>query len=137
MNNDMEKINAEMLAAVKTIKQAILESQYRAAKAVNREQLALYYSIGKFVSENSREGTWGTGAIETISQTLQKELPGLRGFSASNIKNMRQFYEQWSILTNRQPMAVEMQKADDNDGTTIGYNSTAMADELDLQYFFA
>ena len=76
MNNDMEKINAEMLAAVKTIKQAILESQYRAAKSVNREQLALYYSIGKFVSENSREGTWGTGAIETISQTLQKELPG-------------------------------------------------------------
>ena len=97
-----------MLAAVKTIKQAILESQYRAAKLVNKEQLALYYSIGKFVSENSREGTWGTGAIETISQTLQKELPGLRGFSPSNIKNMRQFYEQWSMLTNRQPMAVEM-----------------------------
>ena len=40
----------DMLAAVKTIKQAILESQYRAAKLVNREQLALYYSIGKFVS---------------------------------------------------------------------------------------
>ena len=40
----------DMLAAVKSIKQAILESQYRAAKLVNREQLALYYSIGKFVS---------------------------------------------------------------------------------------
>ncbi len=71
--------------------------------------------IGKFVSENSREGTWGTGAIETISQTLQKELPGLRGFSASNIKNMRQFYEQWSILTNRQPMAVEMQTSENKE----------------------
>ena len=72
--------------AVDIIKTAILQSQYRAAKAVNKAQLALYYSIGKFVSENSREGTWGTGAIETISQTLQKELPGLRGFSATSIK---------------------------------------------------
>ena len=141
MNNDMEKINAEMLAAVKTIKQAILESQYRAAKAVNREQLALYYSIGKFVSENSREGTWGTGAIETISQTLQKELPGLRGFSASNIKNMRQFYEQWSILTNRQPMAVEMQTSENKEiiNTTqlLDINRQPMADDLDLLDFFA
>ena len=81
MKNEIENRTPDLLQAVKTIKQAILESQYRAAKAVNREQLALYYSIGKFVSENSREGTWGTGAIETISQTLQKELPGLRGFS--------------------------------------------------------
>ena len=141
MNNDMEKINAEMLAAVKTIKQAILESQYRAAKAVNREQLALYYSIGKFVSENSREGTWGTGAIETISQTLQKELPGLRGFSASNIKNMRQFYEQWSILTNRQPMAVEMQTSENKEiiNTTqlLDINRQPMAGDLDLLDFFA
>lgn len=47
------------------------------------------------------------------NMTLQKELPGLRGFSVSNIKNMRQFYEQWSILTNRQPMAVDLQSADD------------------------
>ena len=141
MNNDMEKINAEMLAAVKTIKQAILESQYRAAKAVNKEQLALYYSIGKFVSENSREGTWGTGAIETISQTLQKELPGLRGFSASNIKNMRQFYEQWSMLTNRQPAAVEMQSSENKDiiNTTqlLDINRQPMAGDLDLMDFFA
>ena len=48
---------------MRTIKTAILQSQYRAAKSVNREQLSLYYSIGKFVSENSREGKWGTGFI--------------------------------------------------------------------------
>lgn len=38
---------------------------------------------------------------------LQKELPGLRGFSATNIKNMRSFYEEWSLFVNRQPMADE------------------------------
>ena len=67
----------------------------------------MYYGIGCYVSKNSREGFWGKGAIEAISQQLQKELPGLRGFSATNIKNMRSFYEEWSPIINRQPMADE------------------------------
>ena len=40
--------------AVRIIKEAILRSQYRAASSVNKEQLSLYYGIGKYVSENSR-----------------------------------------------------------------------------------
>lgn len=93
--------------AVRVIKEAILRSQYRAAFEANKEQLSLYYGIGCYVSKNSREGFWGKGAIETISQQLQKELPGLRGFSATNIKNMRSFYEEWSPVINSQPMADE------------------------------
>ena len=81
--------------AVRVIKEAILQSQYQAASIVNKAQLSLYYGIGKYVSENSRNGYWGKGAIETISKQLQKDLPGLRGFSAANIKFMRQFYETW------------------------------------------
>ncbi len=93
--------------AVKVIKDAILRSQYRAASSANKEQLSLYYGIGRYVSQNSRDGFWGKGAIEAISQQLQKELPGLRGFSATNIKYMRSFYEEWSPVVNRQPMADE------------------------------
>ena len=89
-------ISHNYVEAVKAIKGAILRSQYRAISSVNKEQLSLYYGVGQYVSENSRDGFWGTGAIETISQQLQKELPGLRGFSAANIKFMRQFYESWS-----------------------------------------
>ena len=84
--------------AVDIIKTAILQSQARAAKAVNQEQLALYYGIGRYVSANSRKKNWGTGAIETISEQLRKELPGLRGFSARNIKNMRTFFEEWHMI---------------------------------------
>lgn len=95
--------------AVSTIKQAILQSQYRAAKLVTGEQLSLYFGIGCYVSANSREGTWGTGAIDRISEQLRRELPGLRGFSASSIKDMRAFYEYWQQFINRQPMAVDLQ----------------------------
>lgn len=101
------------IEAARVIKEAILRSQYRAASSANKEQLSLYYGIGGYVSKNSRKGFWGNGAIETISLQLQKELPGLRGFSATNIKNMRSFYEEWSpILShtmvgeNKSPSAV-------------------------------
>ena len=84
--------------AVQTIKDAILRCQYQAAKLVNREMLSLYYGIGRYVSANSREGFWGTNAIKTISERLRNELPGLKGFSETNIKNMRLFYEEWEPI---------------------------------------
>lgn len=84
--------------AVKTIKTAILQSQYDAARSVNEKQLMLYFGIGKYISRNSRNGFWGEGAIDTISERLNKELPGLRGFSSRNLRNMRSFYEEWIVL---------------------------------------
>lgn len=83
---------------VDTIKTAILQSQARAVQLVTQEQLGLYYGIGRFVSEHSRKGYWGTGAIENISTMLKSELPGLKGFSAENIKLMRRFYEAWKDI---------------------------------------
>lgn len=84
--------------AVEIIKTAILQSQARAAKAVNQEQLALYFGIGRYVSANTRKKNWGQGAIEAISNQLKQELPGLRGFSAPSLRKMRIFYEEWSML---------------------------------------
>ena len=95
--------------AVKAIKNAILESQLRAAKGVNKEQLSLYFGIGRYISEHSRKGFWGTGAIEQISESLQKELPGLRGFSSENIKKMRRFYEEWQPCLNSVATATEFE----------------------------
>ena len=84
--------------AVKAIKTAILQSQYDAARTVNEKQLLLYYGIGKYISLNSRNGFWGKGAIDAISEQLDKELPGLRGFTSRNLRYMRTFYEEWKIL---------------------------------------
>lgn len=98
--------------AVSTIKQAILQSQYRAAKLITGEQLSLYFGIGCYVSARSRKEAWGTGVINRISEQLRRELPGLRGFSASSIKNMRLFYEFWASFLIRQPTAGELHEQD-------------------------
>ncbi len=98
MQENPLSVNAEIRNAVLSIKAAILKSQACAAQMINHEQLSLYYGIGRFVSEHSRKGYWGTGAIDTISRQLKAELPGLKGFSAENIKLMRRFYEAWKEL---------------------------------------
>lgn len=87
-------------SAVQVIKAAILQSQQRALKAINQEQLALYYGIGRYVSANTRKKNWGKGVLAAISEQLRKELPGLKGFSERNLKNMRTFYEEWRMLEN-------------------------------------
>ncbi|MCL2131383.1 MAG: PDDEXK nuclease domain-containing protein [Lentimicrobiaceae bacterium] len=97
------EITYSYTASIKVIKQAILQSRYRAAVLVNREMLMLYFGIGEYISKNSREGSWGTNAIEVISAQLQKELPGLRGFSTTNLKNMRLFYEAWQQVIPNSP----------------------------------
>ena len=93
-----EKLSTQYNDAVKQIKTAILQSQAKALKGVNQEQLALYYGIGRFISQNSRAGFWGKDAIDTISRQLSTEVPGLRGFSPRNLRNMRMFYEEWKCL---------------------------------------
>jgi len=77
--------------------------------------MILYYDIGNYISDNTRSGKWGTGAIEEISKQLQIELPGLRGYSPSNIKNMRTFYEEWTGMfkPNRQLITGDLVDTDD------------------------
>ena len=108
----MEVLNLsqEYLQAAKIIKQAVLESRYQAARQVNKEILALYYWIGNYVSVNSRVNAWNTNAISIIAKLLQQELPGLTGFSETNIKNMRIFYETWSPVLNRQISSADASK---------------------------
>lgn len=74
------------------VKNRILSAQYVALKAVNKELIDLYWDIGKMIIEKQEESSWGKAVVETISIDLQKEFIGIKGFSASNIWRMRNFY---------------------------------------------
>lgn len=116
--------------AAEIIKTAILQSQYEAAKGINRIQLALYYGIGKYLSAKTRKGAWGTSALQSISEKLRKDLPGLRGFSANSLKNMRKFYENWTMLDTTYSSAkhnstiVNVDSEKDNSTITISKSSS-------------
>lgn len=129
---------ADYISAAKIIKDAILKSRYRAAQKVNHEMLALYYGIGGFISYESRTAKWGTGAIKAISRMLKQELPGLRGFSESNIKRMRQFYEAWSpYFINRPFETGDLTLAVSDKAITIRPLATGELAEQDLKAFLS
>lgn len=137
----MEKIGTQYNDAVQRIKEAILHNQLEAAKAVNQQMLALYYGVGKYVSENTRHGVWGSGAVESISKQLKVELPGLRGFGPTNIKMMRLFYEEWSKVVNRQPLADDLQDTDNEDvlpvSALLNINCSSVTNDLDWHEFLS
>lgn len=121
--------------AVAAIKQAILSSQHRVAQIANRELLSLYFGIGKYISIHTRNNTWGTGAIDSISKQLQRDLPGLRGFSAASLKKMRIFYEQWRMIENRSLTVNDLENKNDSVNIQALTNRSLLVNDLDIHEF--
>ena len=97
-------VPSDLSKVVKDIKFAILQTRAKAAHLANAEALKLYFFVGGYISKKTRNAKWGSGAIDALSNQLQVELPGLRGFSASSIKRMRQLYEVWSQAFEIRPL---------------------------------
>jgi predicted nuclease of restriction endonuclease-like (RecB) superfamily len=90
------KINKSYTEFIQSIKRQIVQSRYVAARLANREQLMLYFKTGLMISENIKAQKWGTKVLEQISADLQNELPGLKEFSAENLKKIRLFAEAYA-----------------------------------------
>ncbi|SEW31475.1 PDDEXK nuclease domain-containing protein [Chitinophaga arvensicola] len=78
---------------VQDLKRSIVRSRYTAARLANQEQLKLCFLLGQMFSEKIVTENWGAKVVEQIAFDLQQQLPGLKGFSASSLKRMRQFYD--------------------------------------------
>ena len=77
---------------VAEIKERVRSAQYMALRAVNKELVALYWDIGRMIVERQQGRSWGTAVVRTLADDLQKEFPGMSGFSARNIWRMRDFF---------------------------------------------
>ncbi len=117
---------------LRDVKDRILQSRYRAARLVNRELLLLYFAVGKRLSEKVAAEQWGNKVITQLSADLQKELPGLRGFSASNLKNMRQFADAYNELIEQS----STEQARDTAGQRDVIGQTASG-QLDIDVFLS
>ncbi len=105
------KLDKSYLEFIRSLKQEIINSRYQAARLANREQLLLYYKTGKMLSEKVKTQKWGTKVLEQVSVDLQNNLPGLKGFSFTNLKKMRQFYEAYPDLRIRPSVTAQMGEA--------------------------
>lgn len=76
---------------LETVKVRIRTAQVRAALAVNKEMILLYWQIGKDVLERQQREGWGSKVIDHLSLDLRQTFPEVKGFSARNLKYMRAF----------------------------------------------
>lgn len=93
---------------LKDIKERILSAQYEALRAVNKELIALYWDIGKMIVERQEKEGWGKSVVERLSEDLQKEFSGIKGFSVQNLWYMRQFYLTYRGNEKLQPLVGEI-----------------------------
>lgn len=106
------KPDKNYLEFIHSLKQEIINSRYQAARLANREQLLLYFKTGRLLSEKVKAQKWGTKVLEQIAVDLQSNLPGLKGFSFTNLKKMRQFYEAYSELEIRPSATAQIENPD-------------------------
>ena len=90
----MDKLqNTDYLKTLTTLKERVLQAQYKSYSAVNSEMILAYLDIGKTISEKTKVG-WGTSVIKQLSVDLQAEFIGVKGFSERNLRLMRFVYEE-------------------------------------------
>ena len=77
------------------LKSRIHTAQQRAALAVNRELVLLYWQIGRDILQRQAAQGWGSKVIERLAHDLRVAFPGMKGFSRANLMYMRAFAEAW------------------------------------------
>ena len=98
----MKVIANEYKEFIKEIKIKIQTSQIRASLKVNEELLRLYWEMAQMIVAKQKESSWGANFIENISKDLKREFPSIKGFSATNIKYMRNWYLFWNDVNRPQ-----------------------------------
>jgi len=71
----------------------IRQARQRALRSVNEELIELYWRIGEAISRRIARDGWGQATVAELSAHIQRQDPGVRGFSPQNLWRMRQFYE--------------------------------------------
>jgi predicted nuclease of restriction endonuclease-like (RecB) superfamily len=77
------------------LKQRIRSAQVKAALAVNRELVLLYWQIGQEILSRQQKNGWGAKIIDQLAKDLKREFPEVSGFSSRNLKYMRAFAESY------------------------------------------
>ncbi|MDR2074434.1 MAG: PDDEXK nuclease domain-containing protein [Oscillospiraceae bacterium] len=84
--------NEDIIHNFSEIAQIIKEAKENAFKAVNRELVYMYWEVGKFVSGQIKNSSWGKAIVSQLYDFINRQNESIKGFSASNIWRMRQFY---------------------------------------------
>lgn len=77
------------------LKKRISNARIKAALAVNKELVLLYWQLGRDIIERQKTEGWGSKVVTQLAKDLKREFPDMKGFSRTNLMYMRSFAESW------------------------------------------
>jgi len=90
-----EPAGADYAAWLNDLKARVASARQRAALAVSRELVLLYWQIGRDIAQRQQAQGWGAKVIDRLARDLRSAFPDMRGFSPRNLKYMRAFAQAW------------------------------------------
>ncbi len=84
-------INKEYINWLKDVKESIRKARIKTALVANASLVEFYFSLGKMISE--KDVIWGSKFLERLSDDLKQEFPEMKGFSVTNLRYCKLFYE--------------------------------------------
>ena len=105
-------IDKEYLEWIADLSQRYRQSQIKAAVKVNSEMLKFYWSIGKDITDRQYDNKYGTHFYENLSRDLSLALNKKKGFSPTNLKYVKYFYNLYSpVFQNLRQDAEDLENA--------------------------
>ena len=98
---DIQKTFGKVIDIIKTAK----SNTYR---KVNEELIKMYWLVGKFVSEETKEASYGDAYVDELSACIQKAFPGIKGFNRRGLYRMKQFYETYACFEKVSPLVTQI-----------------------------
>lgn len=118
------KTDASYAGWINSLSLRFRQSQIKAAVKVNSELLQFYWELGRDIVELKAEDRWKENFWENLSNDLQTSLPGIKGFSITNLQYMRRFYLLYSSMSNKHPQLEGVSKSisyQDKSETTLQF----------------
>ena len=91
-NINTEKNNNQFEEIVMIVENA----KDRAYRKVNEELILMYQEVGRYISQNTKEASYGSGFVDNVAKFFSTNYPELKGFNRRGLYRMKQFYELYS-----------------------------------------
>ncbi len=125
------------------LKFKVRSAQLKVAVAVNKELILFYWDFGRMISEKLKTSRWGDKILDTISKDLKAEFPDMKGFSKTNLKYIKMFYDYFSTNLEMGQQAVDQiseisqQAVDPLNNVEDAHKETLDKSKLFVQQFIA
>ena len=86
----------------------IQQARIRALRSVNAELINLYWNVGEYIFNKVENAEWGVSVVSELTQYIQRNEPGIKGFSDKNMWRMKQFYESYKDVPKLSAMLREI-----------------------------